>query len=128
MVTHRDHMEPFSLLHRAMQSREIYYMSRDHHNAHELTNHTFGIHRLRPACGRRERPKRCFACGAEKADEGPLRVTVRRRWPVEVFLSEEAVALPLQKSVQDHRREQLPYRSNLKTISLVEIIMMILLI
>ena len=27
---------------------------------------TFGIHRLRPACGRRERPERCFACGAEQ--------------------------------------------------------------
>ena len=35
----RDHMEPFSLRHHAMQSREIYYMARDHPNAHELTNH-----------------------------------------------------------------------------------------
>jgi hypothetical protein len=26
---------------------------------------TSGIHRLRPACGRRERPERCCACGAE---------------------------------------------------------------
>ncbi len=32
-------MEPFSLLLRALESREIYYMSRDHSNAHELTNH-----------------------------------------------------------------------------------------
>ena len=38
-VTHRDHMETFSLRHRTLQSREIYYRSRDHPNAHELTNH-----------------------------------------------------------------------------------------
>ena len=44
---------------------------------------------------------------------------------LDVFVSEEAVALPLQQSVQDHRREQLPYISDLKTISLVEIIIMI---
>ena len=53
----------------------------------------------------------------EKADEGPA--------ALEVFVSEEAVALPLQKSVQDHRREQLPYKSDLKAISLIEIIIMI---
>ena len=39
---------------------------------------------------------------------------------LEAIVSEEAVALPLQKSVQDHRREQLPYISDLKAISLVE--------
>ena len=33
------HMEHFSLRLRALESREIYYMSRDHPNAHELTNH-----------------------------------------------------------------------------------------
>ena len=50
----------------------------------------------------------------ERADDGPA--------ALEEFVSEEAVALPLQKSVQDHRREQLPYISDLKAISLVEII------
>ncbi len=37
----RVHMEPFSLpvRHRALQSREFYYRSRDHPNAHELSNH-----------------------------------------------------------------------------------------
>jgi hypothetical protein len=43
----------------------------------------------------------------EKADEGHCPAAL------EVFVSEEAVALPLQKSVQDHRREQLPYISDL---------------
>jgi hypothetical protein len=55
----------------------------------------------------------------EKADEGHCPAAL------EVFVSEEAVALPLQKSVQDHRREQLPYVSDLTTISLVERIIMI---
>jgi hypothetical protein len=50
----------------------------------------------------------------ESADDGPA--------ALEEFVSEEAVALPLQKSVQDHRREQLQYISDLKAISLVEII------
>ena len=54
------------------------------------------------------------------ADDGPA--------ALEVFVSEEAVALPLQKSVQDHRREQLPFISDLKAISLVEIIIRKLLI
>ena len=54
------------------------------------------------------------------ADDGPA--------ALEVFVSEEAVALPLEKSVQDHRREQLPYRSDIKAISLVEITIIILLI
>ena len=39
MVMHRVHMEPFSRRLRALQSPEIHYMSRDHPNAHELTNH-----------------------------------------------------------------------------------------
>ena len=39
MAMRRVHMEPFSLRVRALQSREIYYRSRDHPNAHELTNH-----------------------------------------------------------------------------------------
>ena len=50
----------------------------------------------------------------ERADDGPA--------ALEEFVSEEAVALPLQKSVKDHRREQLPYISDLKAISLIEII------
>ncbi len=50
----------------------------------------------------------------ERADDGPA--------ALEEFVSEETVALPLQKSVQDHRREQLQYISDLKAISLVEII------
>jgi hypothetical protein len=54
------------------------------------------------------------------ADAGPA--------ALEVFVSEEAVALPLQKCVQDHRQEQLPYISELKAISLVEIIVLISLI
>ena len=49
----------------------------------------------------------------ERADDGPA--------GLEEFVSEEAVALPLQKSVKDHRREQLPYISDLKAISLIEI-------
>ena len=58
----------------------------------------------------------------EKADEGHGLAAL------EVFVSEETVALPLQKSVQDHRREQLPYISDLIAISLVEIIIRKLLI
>ena len=50
----------------------------------------------------------------ERADDGQA--------ALEVFVSEEAVALPPLKSVQDPRREQLPYISDLKAISLVEII------
>ncbi len=38
MAMRRIHMEPFALLVRAQQSREIYYRSWDHPNAHELTN------------------------------------------------------------------------------------------
>jgi len=56
----------------------------------------------------------------ERADDGPA--------ALEEFVSEEAVALPLQKSVQDHRREQLLYISDLKAISLIEIIIRKLLI
>ena len=56
----------------------------------------------------------------ERADDGPA--------ALEVFVSKEAVALPLQKSVQDPRREQLLYISDLKAISLVEIIIRKLLI
>ena len=56
----------------------------------------------------------------ERADDGQA--------ALEVFVSEEAVALTPRKSVQDHRREQLPYISDLKIISLFEIIIMILLI
>ncbi len=56
----------------------------------------------------------------ERADDGPA--------ALEVFVSEEAVAPPLQKCVQDHRQEQMPYVSELKAISLVEIIVLILLI
>ena len=59
MVTHRDHMEPFSLRTRAMQSREIYYMSRDHPNAHELTNH---IRHPSPAPVLRGSKKMCLLC------------------------------------------------------------------
>ena len=50
----------------------------------------------------------------ERADDGQA--------ALQVFVSEEAVALALRKSVQDHRREQLPYISDLKAISLIEII------
>ena len=50
----------------------------------------------------------------ERADDGQA--------ALEVFVSEEAVALPPRKSVQDPRREQLPYISDLKAISLIEII------
>ena len=44
--------------------------------------------------------RRLDEAAMEKADGGPAEL--------EVFVTEEAVALPLQKSVQDHRREQLP--------------------
>ena len=50
----------------------------------------------------------------EKADEGHCPAEL------EVFVSEEAVALPLQQSVQDHRREQLPYISDLKPYHLLK--------
>ena len=58
----------------------------------------------------------------ERADNGPA--------ALEVFVGEEAVALPLQKCVQDHRQEQVLCisLSELKAISPVEIIVMILLI
>ena len=56
------HMEPFSLLLRALESREIYYMSRDHPNAHELTNH---IRHPSPAPGLRSpgAPEKASLCG-----------------------------------------------------------------
>ena len=112
------HMEPFALRVRAPQSSEIYYRSLDHPNAHELTNH---IRHPSPApCLRSPQADGLDEAAMERANDGPA--------ALEVFVSEEAVALPLQKCVQDHRQEQLPYISELKATSLVEIIAMILLI
>ena len=39
MAMRRVHIQPCALRVRALQSCEIYYRSRDHPNAHELTNH-----------------------------------------------------------------------------------------
>ena len=58
-------MEPFSQRLRALQSREIYYMSWDHPNAHELTNH---IRYPLPALGLRS--------------PGALAKALRMRWGI----------------------------------------------
>ena len=50
MVMQRGHMEPFSMWHLAPKPVRIHYISRDHPNAHELTNH---ILHPSPAPGRR---------------------------------------------------------------------------
>ena len=62
--SHGTFLGSFSLRHRALPSREIYYMSRDHPNAHELTNH---IRHPSPAPGLRSpgAPEKVFRmrCG-----------------------------------------------------------------
>ncbi len=64
MPMRRVHMESFARQVRALPSREIYYRSRDHPNAHELTNH---IQHPSPVPGLRSpgAPEKalCMLCG-----------------------------------------------------------------